>query len=211
MEGSMPLMHKRLEDCLVRYPELEVCKTSILEAFEALKKVYENNGKLLLCGNGGSASDVDHISGELLKGFCSKRPLDKKWEEKIGSELFNGLQGALPALPLPCFTSLVSAFCNDCDPDHVYAQLTFGLGQRGDGLLCLSTSGNSANVLHAAKVAKAKDMVTIGLAGETGGKLKSLMDVCICVPSTETFKIQEYHLPIYHTLCLLLEDHFFQA
>ncbi len=202
-------MNPRLQYCLQRHPSLAVCTTDILKAYETLIGVYEKKGQLLICGNGGSAADADHISGELLKGFGSKRPLSYDWKASLGDELHRGLQGALPALPLPCFGSLFSAFCNDCHPDHVYAQLVWGLGRPGDALLCISTSGNAKNVLHAAKVAKAKGIWTLGLTGESGGALLPSMDICIRAPSSHTPDIQEYHLPIYHTLCLMLEDYFF--
>lgn len=203
-------MHTQLKLCLERHPKLEACSQSITEAYELLTRCFNNGRKLLLAGNGGSASDADHISGELLKGFCKKRPLGKEWEASMG-ELTHRLQGALPAIPLPNLMSLMTAFSNDCDAKDCFAQLTFGLGQEGDVLLCITTSGNSENLLRAARVAKAKGMSIIGLTGQSGGKLKPLTDICICAPETQTHKIQEYHLPIYHALCLMLEDTFFDS
>jgi D-sedoheptulose 7-phosphate isomerase len=202
-------MHSRLKELLERYPVLTGCASDITATHEVLTNIFRAGNKLLIAGNGGSAADSDHISGELLKGFCSKRPLAADWDGLIGSDLARGLQGALPAIPLPDLTGLVSAFCNDCNPEHVFAQLVLGLGQKGDALLSLSTSGNSKNLLHAIKVAKAKGMHTIGLGNETGGAMKSMLDICICVPAMGNYKVQEYHLPIYHTLCLMLEDTFF--
>lgn len=182
----------------------------MVSVYETLKDAYVSGNKLLLCGNGGSASDADHISGEILKGFESKRPLTAEQRENMGEELAANLQQSLPAIPLTAFTALSTAYTNDVDAEYIYAQLTLGLGKPGDVLLGISTSGNALNVGHALKVAKGQGMSTLGLTGQTGGAMKPLCDVCICVPSSETFRIQEYHLPIYHVLCLMLEDHFFQ-
>jgi D-sedoheptulose 7-phosphate isomerase len=178
-----------------------VCADDMQRVHNRLADIYKAGGQLLICGNGGSAADADHISGELLKGFGSKRPLANHWKDKLGEELHQGLQGALPVLPLPSFSSLFTAFCNDCEPDHTYAQLVWGLGRAGDALMCISTSGN----------AKAKGLTTIGFTGETGGALLPLMDFCVRVPSRYTPDIQEYQLPLYHALCLMLEDTFFPA
>jgi D-sedoheptulose 7-phosphate isomerase len=202
-------MNKRLAYCVERHPALAVCVDDMIKTHDALVNMYRKGGQLLICGNGGSAADADHISGELLKGFGSKRPLQNHWKGVLGDELHAGLQGALPALPLPCFGSLFTAFCNDCHPDHTYAQLVWGLGRPGDALLCISTSGNAKNVLHAAKVAKAKGLITIGFTGETGGELLPLVDIAVRAPSRWTPDIQEYQLPLYHALCLMLEDTFF--
>lgn len=204
-------MNHRLQYCIKRHPALAVCVEDMQRVHDALAGMYKKGGQLLICGNGGSAADADHISGELLKGFGSKRPLPAHWKERLGEELHQGLQGALPTLPLPCFGSLFTAFCNDCEPDHTYAQLVWGLGRPGDALLCISTSGNAKNVLHAARVAKAKGLLTIGFTGETGGALLPLMDFCVRAPSPHTPDIQEYQLPLYHALCLMLEDTFFPA
>lgn len=204
-------MAKNIQECVRRYPVLAACEKEMMQAFACIRDAYANKAKLLLCGNGGSASDSDHISGELLKGFGQKRPLSKEWQDRLGAHLASKLQGSLPALPLPMFASLMTAYANDCDAEYVYAQLVWGLGNAGDALLCLSTSGNSKNVLRAAEVAQAKGLFCIGLTGKTGGQLKELMDVCICVPETEVYKIQELHLPIYHALCLDLEAAFFPA
>jgi len=202
-------MSERLDELIVRYPTLEVCREQITDAFENLRDTFKAGGKLLVCGNGGSAADSDHLSAELLKGFGQMRPLDSNWHEKLGPALASKLQGALPVIPLPAFNALLSAFANDCDPEYQYAQLTWGLGKPDDSLLCISTSGNSSNVLHAARVAAACGLKTIGLSGESGGKLVDCVNSCIRVPETEVYKIQEYHLPIYHCLCFMLEDEFF--
>ena len=199
----------RLDTLIKRLPELSACHASITEAYEALRACFAAGGKLLLCGNGGSASDADHWAGELLKGFSHKRPLKIKARRKLPSYLAENLQGALPAIPLTGFPALGSAFCNDVAPDLVFAQLTSALGTRGDVLVALSTSGNAKNVCHALETARARGLRTIGLTGATGGRLRSLCEICIRVPATETYRIQEYHLPIYHCLSLMLEDAFF--
>lgn len=198
-----------LEECIARYPQLKVCREEVVESFERLAEVYGRGHKLLICGNGGSAADADHISGELLKGFGHGRPLGEEWIGRLGEALGRNLQGALPTIPLTIFNALGTAYNNDCDGKYTFAQLTWGLGVSGDALLAISTSGNSENVLLAIEVAKAKGMLTIGLTGKTGGKLKEKVDICICVPATEVFKIQELHLPVYHTLCFMLEERFF--
>jgi len=201
--------HPRLVTLIQRYPALHASAGDIAAAAKILEDTFRRGGKLLLCGNGGSAADSDHIAGELLKGFGHARTLPAADAAKLGGDLAKNLQGALPAIPLPQLTALVSAFGNDCDPQYVYAQLTWGLGRAGDSLLAITTSGNSKNVLHAADAAKARGVKVIGLTGATGGKLLPKCDVCIRAPETETFKIQEFHLPIYHCLCLMIEETFF--
>jgi D-sedoheptulose 7-phosphate isomerase len=203
------MRHKRLQACIEKHPALETCATDIELAGELLKQTFEEGGKLLLCGNGGSAADSDHIAGELLKGFDSKRHLATEWREKLGDSLADNLQTGLPVIPLTGFNALSTAYANDCDGQYTFAQLAFALGQSGDALMGISTSGNSANVLHALKTARAMEMSTIGLTGESGGQLTGLVDCCIRVPSSVVWEIQELHLPVYHTLCLMLEDHFF--
>jgi D-sedoheptulose 7-phosphate isomerase len=198
-----------LDTLLENYPVLDVCRDQILSAFDVMRDSYASGGKLLLCGNGGSASDADHIAGELLKGFQSRRPLPSPFREALGEDLADKLQGALPAIPLGNFTALNSAYLNDVDGEYTYAQLVYGLGKPGDVLLGLSTSGNAKNVGNALRTARALGLRTVGLSGESGGAMRELCDVCICVPSSETYRIQEYHLPIYHCLCLLLEQAFF--
>lgn len=199
-------MHPILEHCIKRYPQLKSTQKTIEEAIECLRATFANKHKLLLCGNGGSAADADHIAGELLKGFNSKRPLGRKAREQLGDSLAQELQGALPAIPLPSLVGINTAYGNDCNSNYTFAQLVWGLGLKGDALLCISTSGNSKNVLHAADVANAMQMSVLGLTGAKGGALKNKCDVCICAPEEEVYKIQELHLPIYHTVCLVLED-----
>lgn len=192
-----------------RRPQLEAILPDIEKACQLLLDSLKNNGQLLLCGNGGSASDADHIAGELLKGFKSKRPLSPSEKEGLPEALATQLQGGIRAIPLTSFSALSTAFTNDVDPLLTYAQLTWALGRTGDVLLGISTSGNAVNVGHAARTAKAKGMKVIGLTGQSGGALKELCDVCICAPSTETYLIQEFHLPIYHCICLTLESELF--
>lgn len=206
-----------LNDLLVRYPQLSICKEAICHAFNLLSYSYRNNGKLLVCGNGGSAADAEHIVGELMKGFKNPRRLDDQYQEKLkdvddvlGDRLAGQLQGALPAIALGGHSALTTAYINDCDPLLCFAQQVNGYGKEGDVLLGISTSGNSKNVIYAAITAKAKGMKVIGLTGEKNSKLSELADVCIQVPETETYKIQELHLPVYHCLCLMLEEEFFE-
>jgi D-sedoheptulose 7-phosphate isomerase len=182
---------------------------SIQQAYTVLRLCFRSGGKVLLCGNGGSAADADHWAGELLKGFCKTRPLSRQQRGRLRPAIAAKLQGALPAIPLTSFPAASTAFGNDVDPDLAYAQLTSALGRRGDVLVGLSTSGNAANVCAAAEVARAKGLKVIGLTAASGGKLKGLSDVCICAPTQETYRAQEYHLPIYHCLSLMLEEEFF--
>jgi D-sedoheptulose 7-phosphate isomerase len=200
---------RHLTNLLQRRPELAGASQSITQAYEVLRKSLRSGGKVLLCGNGGSAADADHWAGELLKGFCKDRPLSKKQRGSLRPAIASKLQGALPAIPLTSFPAASTAFGNDVDPDLAYAQLTSALGRRGDVFVGLSTSGNAKNVCAAAEVARAKGLKVIALTGASGGKLKGLSDVCICAPSKETYRAQEYHLPIYHCLSLMLEEEFF--
>ena len=206
-----------LNELLNRYPSLCECKDDIENAAKAIIDCYEKGGKLLICGNGGSCADCEHIVGELMKGFLKKRPLSEsqKAEMKrrcalIDDELLSKLQGGLPAVAIPSINALNSAFCNDVDPELVYAQPLMSLANENDILVGISTSGNSKNVFGAVKVAKALGIKVIGLTGKTGGKLKDTADICICAPEAETFKIQELHLPIYHYICAAVEEHFFK-
>lgn len=205
-----------MTELLKRYPQLSFCKQSIDDAVAELIKCYNNNGKILLCGNGGSCADCDHIVGELMKGFLKKRPLDDKIKSEILSnsptaetDMLNKLQCGLPAISLPSMTAVNSAFCNDVEPKYMYAQTLFVLGNKNDSLIAISTSGNSENVVAAANLAKGLGMTVIALTGKNGGKLKDIADICIAVPETETFKIQELHLPVYHYICATLENKFF--
>ena len=204
-------------DLLVeRYPSLESAKNDIVAAYLLLEESYENGGKLLVAGNGGSAADAEHIVGELMKGFKLPRKPEADFAEKLveenqelGSVLAENLQGALPAIALDGHPALSTAYMNDCEPLLCFAQQVNGYGKSGDVFLGISTSGNSKNVLYAATTAHAKGMKVIGLTGAKDSKLKDMSDVCIKAPQTETYMIQELHLPIYHCLCLMLEDKFF--
>ena len=205
-------------ELLIRYPALHTCEDSILHAFKTLTKLYENGGKLLLCGNGGSASDCDHIVGELCKGFLKMRRLPDTMREEmqkncpaLSNETLNKLQCGLPAISLPTIPPLNAAFANDVDPDLVFAQGVLALAKPNDCLFAITTSGNSKNVLHACRVAKGLGLTVIGLTGAGGGELASLADICICVPEKETFKVQELHLPVYHALCAMLEAELFPS
>lgn len=199
-----------------RYPKLIVCREDIIRAYELLETAYNSGRKLLVSGNGGSASDSEHIVGELMKEFKLKRKVYrqqadalKQIDPELGQTLADNLQGALPAISLTGHSSLTTAFMNDAMPELVFAQQVNGYGKPGDVYLGISTSGNSKNVLYAAVNAKAKGLKVIGLTGEKESKLMKYADVCIRVPETETYKIQELHLPVYHCLCLMLEDKFF--
>lgn len=204
-------------DLLVeRYASLESARNDIVAAYLLLEESYENGGKLLVAGNGGSAADAEHIVGELMKGFKLPRKPEADFAEKLveenqelGSVLAENLQGALPAIALDGHPALSTAYMNDCEPLLCFAQQVNGYGKSGDVFLGISTSGNSKNVLYAATTAHAKGMKVIGLTGAKDSKLKDMSDVCIKAPQTETYMIQELHLPIYHCLCLMSEDNFF--
>lgn len=207
---------KYIELLTDRYPSLAECKADIINAYDLLETTYVNNRKLLVCGNGGSASDSEHIVGELMKEFKLKRKVYaeqadalKKIDPEMGATLAQHLQGALPAITLTAHSSLTTAFMNDSEPVLVFAQQVNGYGKEGDCFMGISTSGNSMNVLYAAVTAKSRGLKVIGLTGHNESKLSQLADVCIRVPETETYKIQELHLPVYHALCMMLEEHFF--
>ena len=185
-----------------RYPALNSCKEEIEKALEMLLDTYNNGGKVLVCGNGGSASDCEHIVGELMKGFMSKRPVT---DERLPEELRKGLQGALPAISLPSQSGILSAYINDVDPEMMYAQLVYGYATEKDLVIGLSTSGNSKNVVKAMEVAKCLGAKTLALAGQKQSALSELCDITIRVPATETYQVQEYHLPIYHYVCAAVE------
>jgi len=202
-------MNSQLAKLLIRQPDLASCQNEIHQVFLVLCASFRQGGKLLLCGNGGSASDAEHWAGELLKGFAQKRALSEKEKASLPPSLRDKLQGALPAIPLTGFPSLSTAFANDVDASLTFAQLVWGLGQPGDVLVGISTSGNAANVCAALETAQARGLVRVGLTGQGGGKLLPLTDHCIRVPSSETYRIQEYHLAIYHCLSLMLEEAFF--
>jgi D-sedoheptulose 7-phosphate isomerase len=209
-------MHSELESLLNRCSDLEASIPSIQAAYNLLAATFHTGGKLLICGNGGSAADSDHIVGELMKGFEHLRPISPDLRQRLvginperGAYLADRLQGALPTISLASHTALSTAISNDTASDMVYAQQVLGYGRSGDALIGISTSGNSANVLNALQVARALDVRTLGLTGQSGGAMRDLCDTIICVPSTRTLEIQERHLAIYHTLCLMLEQEFF--
>lgn len=209
--------YRYLNEMIERYPELEGIKNRVKEAYEIIEHCYATGGKLLIAGNGGSCADAEHIVGELMKGFIKRREVPAEFAERLeeidgvrGKEMSKKLQGALPAIALNGHPGLSTAFLNDVDGSLIYAQQTYGFGEPGDVLLGISTSGNADNIMYAVTVAKAKGMKVIGLTGKDGGQLGMASDVAIIVPEKETFKIQEYHLPIYHALCLMLEERFFE-
>ena len=195
-----------MKELLTRYPALAECEADIKKALELMIETYKNGGKVLICGNGGSASDSAHIVGELMKGFLLPR---KVTDERISPDLREHLQGGLPAIALCSHEALMMAFINDVKPDMVYAQQVYGYAKENDLVIGITTSGNSSNVVNAIRVAKDMGVKTIGLTGEKGGKIAELSDVTIKVPETETYKVQEYHLPVYHYLCAKTEEAFF--
>ena len=201
---------------LQRYPVLECCREQIVKAAEILVESYGRDGKLLTAGNGGSAADAEHIVGEMMKTFRIQKTLPEGYAEalfatdpEMGSVLRSHLQGALPAIALDGHISLSTAYMNDCEPLLCFAQQVNGYGRPGDVLLGISTSGNSRNVLYAAVAAKARGMKVIGLTGGRDNRMEKFSDVCIKVPETETFKVQELHLPVYHCLCMMVEKYFY--
>lgn len=204
-----------LNELLERYPSLAEQKENIIAAYEILKDCYSRGNKLLVCGNGGSAADSEHIVGELMKKFKKQRKIQKSVYDELvafgddGKRLADVLEGALPAISLTSHIALSSAFANDKEPSAVFAQQVYALGRRGDTLICISTSGNSENCYLAAITAKAKGIKVASLTGKNESKLSAVSDITIFAPETETFKVQEYHLPIYHALCAMLEVEFF--
>lgn len=210
---------KEIAELIERYPELEVCRDELFAMVEMICESFRSGGKLITCGNGGSAADAMHIVGELMKSFRLPRNIDDFNPEfvKRAQELFPAdveyfkanLQGTLPAVSLVGETSLITAFSNDVAPDLIFAQQVFGLGKAGDVLLAISTSGNSNNVLYAVEVAKIMGLKVVALTGRHGGRLKHLSNVAICVPADSAYTIQELHLPVYHMLCIAAETEFF--
>lgn len=207
---------KHIDLLCERYPALKIVEDDIARAYQILEDSYKNGGKLLVAGNGGSAADAEHIVGELMKGFKLPRKPQSDFADKLiqtntelGAVLAKNLQGALPAIALDGHPALSTAYMNDCEPLLCFAQQVNGYGKTGDVFLGISTSGNSKKVLYAATTAHAKGMKVIGLTGAKSSKLEQMSDVCIKVPQIETYMIQEFHLPVYHCLCLMLEDEFF--
>lgn len=209
-------LQKHIDKLLKRYPVLESCREDIINAYVIMEECYEHDGKLLIAGNGGSAADSEHIAGELMKRFKTPRPVPQEFAEKLkavdavrGEELTKNLERGLMAIPLVAHEALSTAYINDVDGLGVFAQQLYGFGRPGDVFLGISTSGNSKNVMSATVVARALGMKVIGLTGAKGGELENVADVAVRVPETETYMIQELHLPVYHCWCLMLEDRFF--
>jgi D-sedoheptulose 7-phosphate isomerase len=208
-----PLKH--VDVLIDRYPELEGQRMNIIEAYKILEESYASGGILLIAGNGGSAADSEHIVGELMKGFENSRKLPQEYvdnlktvDKEMGEVLGNNLQGGLPAIALDGHLALTTAYMNDCEPLLCFAQQVNGFGNKKDVFLGISTSGNSKNILYAATVAKAKGMKVIGLTGAKDSKLSAMADITVRSSQTRTYMVQEHHLPIYHCLCLMLEDRF---
>lgn len=209
-------MRGHMDRLLWRHPELKVCEGDVINAYGIMERSYESDHKLLIAGNGGSAADSEHIAGELMKRFRLPRPISDPLAERLasvdgtrGPVLAESLERALMAVPLTAHGALASACINDISGDIVFAQQLLGFGRAGDVFLGISTSGNSRNIMNAAVVAKALGIKVIGLTGADGGELAGMADVAVRVPETETYMVQELHLPIYHCWCLMLEERFF--
>ena len=207
-----------LEELTGRYPQLLPVKHEIWKAADCLISCYQQGSKVLVCGNGGSSSDSNHIVAELMKGFGNNRPIEESVKNRLievsgeqGKYLASKLQQGLPAISLTAHVALITAIANDTDPNLIFAQQIMGYGNPGDVLIAVSTSGDSQNVIDATITAKAKGMKVIGLSGETGGKMKSFCDLLINVPGSRTDLVQELHLPVYHTICLMVECEVFGA
>lgn len=209
-------LEKHLDTLVERYPSLKSIRKEIADAYQIMENSYENGGKLLIAGNGGSAADSEHIVGELMKRFKTPRPVPEDFAEKLikidpllGKSLAANLEQTLEAIPLVAHEALTTAYINDVDGLGVFAQQLYGFGKKGDVFLGISTSGNSKNILNATVVARALGIKVIGLTGNDGGQLAKVSDIAVKAPERETYMIQELHLPIYHCWCLMLEDHFF--
>lgn len=209
-------LQKHIDLLMKRYPVLETCKEEIIGGYELMETCYKNGGKLLIAGNGGSAADSEHIAGELMKRFKTPRPIPEDLKKKLievdsirGENLSKNLERPLMAIPLVAHEALTTAYINDVDGLGVFAQQLYGFGREGDVFLGITTSGNSQNVMSATVVARALGIKVLGLTGENGGELSQVANVCVKVPETETYMVQELHLPVYHCWCLMLEDKFF--
>ena len=216
MKELDPRLEKHVNFLIERYPDLSVVRQSIIDAYIIMEDCYKHDGKLLIAGNGGSAADAEHIAGELMKRFKTPRPVSARFANKLisidpvrGQNLARNLECGLMAIPLVAHEAMTTAYINDVDGLGVFAQQLYGFGRPGDVFLGISTSGNSKNVMSATVVARALGIKVIGLTGAKGGELASVSDVCVKAPSDETYMIQEYHLPIYHCWCLMLEERFF--
>lgn len=209
-------LQKHIDFLVCRYPQLEEIKQSVINAYLIMEECYEHDGKLMIAGNGGSAADSEHMAGELMKRFKTPRPVDEKFAQKLinadpvrGPLLAKNLERGLMAIPLVAHEALTTAYINDVNGYGVFAQQLLGFGRSGDVFLGISTSGNSQNIMNAVATAKASDIKVIGLTGAKGGELAQVADVVVKAPETETYMIQELHMPIYHCWCLMLEDRFF--
>ncbi len=200
---------EELQKLVLRYPELSPCLSEVEKGAELLLSCFRKSRKLLLCGNGGSCADCEHIAGELVKQFSRSRPLPAELEKKLGPALAKELHGGLPALSLPSMIGFHTAFNNDDNPEYAFAQQVIAFGQEGDVLMGISTSGNSTNVIRAAETARAMGLKVLSLTGREGGLLAPLADVAIQAPASEVARVQELHLPIYHSLCQIVEDTLF--
>lgn len=210
-------MNSTINELCKNYPQLETVKKCIADAAEMIIGCYTGGGKILICGNGGSSADSDHIAGELMKSFELERPLDDSFKERLseisgsrGKFLAENLEHGLPAISLSAHTALTTAICNDKDANLVFAQQIMGYGMEKDVLICLSTSGNSQNVVDACITARALNLSVIGITGKKGGKIKQYCDILINVPETGTAFVQELHLPVLHSLCRIVENHFYR-
>ena len=209
----------KMEELLTRYPALTVCKDDLTESLSLMLDTYRKGGKIMVCGNGGSCADAQHIVGELMKGFLLRRPMTTEQKQMFADALGEDdavlfaarMQRGIPAMALDGATGLLTAYANDVDADYIYAQQVFACGQKNDLLIGISTSGNSKNVVNAMKAAKAMGIAGVSLTGAKESKLSALSNVTIRVPETETFKVQELHLPVYHYLCAEMEDIVFGA
>lgn len=209
-------LQKHIDLLMKRYPVLETCKEEIIGGYKLMETCYKNGGKLLIAGNGGSAADSEHIAGELMKRFKTPRSIPEDLKKKLievdsirGENLAKNLERPLMAIPLVAHEALTTAYINDVDGLGVFAQQLYGFGREGDVFLGITTSGNSQNVMSATVVARALGIKVLGLTGENGGELSQVANVCVKVPETETYMVQELHLPVYHCWCLMLEDKFF--
>lgn len=203
-------MNSIFNELIARYPSLEICSVQILNAYKIMLDGFKNGGKLLCCGNGGSAADCDHLVGELMKGFLKKRPFDET-EKELFDDRFMGknLQKGLPAISLCAHSALMTAFENDVAPSLVFAQQVCAYAKKNDFLIAFTTSGNSENIVYALKAAKACGIKSVAVTGEKKSKCSEIADVCIRLPETETFKVQELTLPVYHCLAAMIENNFF--
>ena len=216
MRTLNPRLEKHIDLLIKRYPDLEVCRKDLVDAYLIMEECYEHDGKMLIAGNGGSAADSEHIAGELMKRFKIPRPVTPEFAEKLnsidserGNNLAKNLECSLMAIPLVAHEALSTAYINDVDGLGVFAQQLFGFGRSGDVFLGISTSGNSKNVMNATVVARALGIKVIGLTGAKGGELATVADIAVKVPEVETYMVQELHLPVYHCWCRMLEDRFF--